>query len=71
MVEYRVKQGYLRYMLRPRELWARSYAQFIAVKSGDLTLLHQLADLRRRPRNRFYYGEQWEEDRFPADPGEH
>ena len=40
VVEYRVKHGYLRYMLRPRELWARTYAQFIAVKSGDLTLLH-------------------------------
>lgn len=64
VVEYRVKQGYLRYMLRPRELWARSYAQFIAVESADLTLLHQLDDLRSRPLNRFYYGEQWGNEDF-------
>lgn len=64
VVEYPVKQGYLRYVLRPRELWARSYAQFIAVESGDLTLLHQLNGLRSRPLNRFYYGEQWEEEDF-------
>jgi len=58
VVECPVKQSYLRYMIRPRELWARSYTQFIAVKSGDLTLLHQLDDLRSRRLNRFYYCEQ-------------
>ncbi len=62
MVEHPVRQGCLRYMLQLRELWVRSYAQFIAVRSADLTLPCQLDDLRRRPLDRFYYGEQWEEE---------
>jgi len=33
----------LTYLLNPAELFARSYAQYIATKSGDPTLLHQLA----------------------------
>lgn len=64
VVEYSVKQDYLRYMLQPRELWARSYAQFIAVGSGDMILLRQLEVLRTRKENRFYYGEQWEAEDF-------
>ncbi len=32
-----------RYLLSPRELWARAYAQFIAEKAGDQTLASQLA----------------------------
>ena len=60
MVEYEVDQDYLRYLLQPRELWARSYAQFIALKSGDLTLRLQLNGLPSRPARMFSCGEQWD-----------
>lgn len=33
---------YLKYLLKPKELFARSYSQYIATKSGDPTLLTQL-----------------------------
>lgn len=64
VVEYEIDQDYLRYLLQPRELWARSYAQFIAVRSEDLTLRLQLDGLRVRPAGMFYYGEQWDGDDF-------
>ena len=64
MVEYGVDQDYLHYLLQPRELWARSYAQFITVKSDDPKLRRQLAGLQERPAQMFYYGEQWDGDDF-------
>lgn len=64
VVEYEVNRAYLRYMLQPRELWARSYAQFITAKSGDPILRRQMDDLRNQPTNKFYYGEQWEDEDF-------
>lgn len=64
VVEYEVDQAYLRYLLQPRELWACSYAQFIAVQSGDSNLLLQLDSLRDKPVRTFYYGEQWDKDDF-------
>ena len=64
VVEYEVDQVYLHYLLEPRELWARCYAQFIAVQSGDPDLSLQLNSLRDRPVRTFYYGEQWDEDDF-------
>lgn len=33
---------YLEYLLRPREMWARAYAQYIAVKSQDSLMIKQL-----------------------------
>lgn len=33
---------YLKYLLKPKELFARSYSQYIATKSGNPTLLTQL-----------------------------
>ncbi len=41
-------QGKLRYLLEPQEIWARAYAQFIATKSGNNTLLKDLAELRKK-----------------------
>lgn len=34
------------YLLRPRELWARSYSQYVATKTADPMVLAQLADFR-------------------------
>lgn len=38
---------FINYLLRPREVWARAYAQFVATKSQDATMLHQVEDIRR------------------------
>lgn len=35
----------LEYLLRGRETWARSYAQWLATKSGDAVLLDQIRDM--------------------------
>jgi len=64
VVEYEADRDYLRYLVQPRELWARSYAQFIAVRSGDPTLRLQLDGLRERSVRTSSYGEQWDEDDF-------
>lgn len=57
-----VDQRHLRYLTSSREIWARSYAQYIATKSGDEVLLAQLADRREE----MIYGmiNQWDEDDF-------
>jgi hypothetical protein len=43
--DYREKR-HLDYMLNPKEVWARGYAQFIAEESGDVRLLAQLEKAR-------------------------
>lgn len=47
------------YLLTPHELFARSYSQYIAEKSGDRDLLAALADAQTLP-----YPEQWDDDDF-------
>ena len=44
--------NYLNYLLDPAEMWARSYAQWVAVRSGDPVLSQQLAAMvgRHSPR---------------------
>lgn len=66
MVEYPISQAYLKYLLLPEELWARSYSQFIAVRSGSPSLLHQLDRCRDRPLHAFYYESQWDDADFTA-----
>jgi len=54
-------KNHLRYLLGTDELWARSYAQYIAESSGSSILLEQL----ERERQDKVYGErQWETDDF-------
>jgi hypothetical protein len=48
------------------ELWARSYAQFVAGRSGSLPMQRALAALRRRDPNTLYFPRQWEDDDFDA-----
>ena len=64
VVRYEVENRYIEYLLQNEELWARSYAQFIAVRSAHPDLLEQLGRLRDRPERRLYYGSQWEDDDF-------
>jgi hypothetical protein len=54
------------YYLRPRELFARSYTQYIATTSQDNVLLRQLASLRGTKENELVYNEFWNDDDFEA-----
>lgn len=63
-VNYAVEQRYIEYLLQNEELWARSYAQFVAVRSGHPVLREQLDRLRRRPERHLYYGGHWDDDDF-------
>ena len=64
VVEYKIEKPYLEYLLQNEELWARSYAQFITVKSGHPELREQLSRLRDRPARSLYYWEQWDDEDF-------
>lgn len=48
-VQVDIDHGYIDYLLEPRELFARSYAQFISAASQDGHLLRQLDALRQEP----------------------
>jgi SPP1 gp7 family putative phage head morphogenesis protein len=54
------------YYLRPKELWARAYAQWVAVKSGNKTLLKQLDAARARKPGLPYIACQWDDDEWKA-----
>jgi hypothetical protein len=46
------------------ELWARSYAQYVAIRSGSRTLTSSLNSLRKHEPGRVYYPLQWEDADF-------
>jgi hypothetical protein len=48
------------YMLDPNEIWARAYAQFVAVESGDATMLAELEKIRES----LQPWRQWPDDEF-------
>ncbi len=52
---------YVSYLLDERELWARSYAQYIATRSGNAAMLQQLDDQRA---DALYGTRQWADDDF-------
>lgn len=56
-------QKHTNYMLEGRELWARSYAQYIAVRSQSPVLLKQLDAVRNRGTG-VYYPKQWDDQDF-------
>ena len=51
------------YLLNPRELFARAYAQFIALASGDAILAKHLNDLRSSRRGTVYH-DVWRDEDF-------
>jgi SPP1 gp7 family putative phage head morphogenesis protein len=61
---YPVDARYIQYVLGTDEQWARSYAQYVAVRSGDPTLLAQLNTVRDRHNGQVYYATQWADDDF-------
>jgi hypothetical protein len=69
-IRQRARTGYNRkyanYLLRVREMWARSYAQWVAVRSGDAKLLQQLELIRRKGASAEQRPSQWEDADFEA-----
>ena len=55
--------SFSRYLLRPVEMWARSYSQFIAFQSQDESLIRQL-DIDRKSLNFTSRFSQWTDDDF-------
>lgn len=51
------------YMLAPHELWARSYAQHVATRSGSGALLRELEE-ERKDEGPVRYPSQWDDDDF-------
>lgn len=63
--QYTVNRKYLRYLLDTREVWARSYAQYIATKSRDPAMIAQLRDMQQRISTApIKYQHQWSDDDF-------
>lgn len=57
-------QPYLTYLLSDEEVFARSYAQWIALRSGDATLQAQVASRRQRKPDTLFIPLQWDDDDF-------
>ncbi len=59
------KTRYLRYLLLPEEVWARSYAQYIVTRSAIPELRPQLDTMRQRPPGQtLYIPRQWDDGDF-------
>lgn len=59
LLKIEIPREYVDYLLDPREMFARAYAQYIAVKSGNKELLKQLKDLQAST-----FSVQWTDDDF-------
>jgi len=64
MIRFRIDAHDVAYLLEPRECFARAYAQYIAVRSGDSSLLAQLDDKRGDLLTQAIYYEQWTDADF-------
>ena len=60
----RLIQSMLNYLLSPNEVWARAYAQWLALRSQNSDLLKGIADARRLGAADPYAGRQWEDADF-------
>lgn len=64
---HRVNRGYLNYLMSDHEMWARSYAQWITIRSKEPELRRQLTMLVARDRGEALgYMRQWDDDDFEA-----
>ena len=61
-----VDRMYVRYLLRPQELFARSYAQLVAMESQNADFLTEMAILRATRGGLIKYPAQWRNDDFMA-----
>lgn len=63
MVEIPINKKYVNYLLKKEEIWARSYAQYIAANSSDFYLELQLAERINAFKGRVYTS-QWNDKDF-------
>lgn len=68
LVDYSIDRKYVSYQLQGNELWARSYAQYVARKSGLPTLTEQLNTIRKQQESN-PYTTQWDDDDFSPIEG--
>ena len=61
---YQVDQDYVQYLMRERECFARSYAQYIATKSKNKSMLAELAEIRGEKGDMLHYPNQWDDEDF-------
>jgi len=59
----KIDRPHLRYLLKPEELWARAYSQYIATRSGDTLLLEQAGRIAGRADSPYRH-RQWTEADF-------
>jgi hypothetical protein len=59
--EYKPSRSHVRYLLRADELWARSYAQYIATRSSDASLKAELVEYLEKHNA---YSSQWTDEDF-------
>lgn len=57
-------RAFVKYLLEPEELFARSYRQFVAVHSGDPRLLQAIGNRQNTPGYEIGYNIQWEDQDF-------
>ena len=57
-------QKKIRYYLSTEEQWARSYAQWVGQKSGNITMMNQTKAITEHERNEMYRSSQWVDDDF-------
>ena len=62
--QYPLDRRYVGYLLRDTEMFARSYAQYIATKSQDVAMLAELDEIRTPRSAQFSYPTQWQNDDF-------
>lgn len=60
---YRSNPDYHEYVLRVREIWARAYTQYIALRSGNATLLQQIQNV-LDGKTGYWIDSQWTEEDF-------
>lgn len=61
-VAVRIPRKHIEYLLDLRELWARSYAQYVAIRGGNAALLNELVGIRSG--NGMAYPHQWSDVDF-------
>jgi hypothetical protein len=61
---HRVRPGFLAYLLQPKELFARAYAQYVALASGDEAIRRELLAIQTDTLSSQVYHEQWLDDDF-------
>lgn len=62
---FRASTKHVRYLLKVEEIWARAYAQYITVRSGNLRLVGELTDtLARQNSAPIKYPHQWDPEDF-------